>query len=357
MAIRSEFTKTEDGSLVDSEGKIIGFSLQRFERDIRNGDCCFICGAERSSKQFNDEHIIPRWLLRKHSLFGSHLYIPNGQLIQYDRYKVPCCADCNSFLGRRIETPVRDILEKGYESVKEHLVSSGPSLLFRWMSLLYIKTHLKDATHPWELDRRKGDAPIGERYDWSSLHHIHAVARSILFDIPLGPGSIGTLIVLPMLPLSSDGTFDYCDMYQGRTLLLRSGETLILAVLDDSCAALEEISSTIQRISAPLIAPQARELLAQLTHSNISLTNRPRFSTAATPWPNIAAEVPSPPIFDWSALPSYGDILWHLCSPFLEGIQDPEKRSAIAEGIRKGLWSWLQDESGNFPDNSRFADH
>ena len=57
------WTKTKYVSVVDAEGKVIFFSTERFVKDICLGDFCFICGADPSEKQFNNEHILPRWLL------------------------------------------------------------------------------------------------------------------------------------------------------------------------------------------------------------------------------------------------------------------------------------------------------
>jgi hypothetical protein len=39
------FIQTSDGSIEDIDGKIIYFSLNRFIRDICQGNCCFICGT------------------------------------------------------------------------------------------------------------------------------------------------------------------------------------------------------------------------------------------------------------------------------------------------------------------------
>lgn len=168
-----------DGSLVAADGRVIVFSKERFERDVCRGDCCFVCGVARNAKEFNDEHILPRWLLRKHDLFAREIMLPNGHSYRYDRYKVPCCAECNAFMGKHVEEPVRAVLSGGYEAVVKHLKLEGPSLLYRWLALIYIKTHLRDATLPWNKDRRNDVGQIGDVYDWIALHHIHAVARSI----------------------------------------------------------------------------------------------------------------------------------------------------------------------------------
>jgi hypothetical protein len=48
------WTKTHDGSIVDTSGRVIYFSTERFVNDICLGDCCFICGAKPSE---NDDAI------------------------------------------------------------------------------------------------------------------------------------------------------------------------------------------------------------------------------------------------------------------------------------------------------------
>jgi hypothetical protein len=97
---------TPDGSIIDETGKVLFFSTNRFIDDICLGDCCFICGAKPGQKPFNNEHILPEWLLRRYNLFAGTITLPNGNKVRYDRYTVPCCAECNSLMGTEIETPI-----------------------------------------------------------------------------------------------------------------------------------------------------------------------------------------------------------------------------------------------------------
>jgi hypothetical protein len=55
---------TDDGSAVRHDGTVIIFSIERV-RDIGEGGSCFICGRSRDEVPFNDEHIIPDWVLRR----------------------------------------------------------------------------------------------------------------------------------------------------------------------------------------------------------------------------------------------------------------------------------------------------
>jgi hypothetical protein len=80
--------KTPDGSFLDHSGKVLFFSIDRFVNDICLGRCCFICGAQPGSKVFNDEHVIPEWVLRKFDLFDRTITLPNGGTVKYGRFKV-----------------------------------------------------------------------------------------------------------------------------------------------------------------------------------------------------------------------------------------------------------------------------
>jgi hypothetical protein len=46
------FYKLPDDSIRDDKGKLLYSSIGRFLRDIREGDCCFICGSSRDSIEF-----------------------------------------------------------------------------------------------------------------------------------------------------------------------------------------------------------------------------------------------------------------------------------------------------------------
>lgn len=74
---------------------------------------CICC--EETGKEMNQEHLYPRWLLKRthteQDLFNS----PNGKIPAIS-LTVPLCKDCNSQLGRELEKPVSlifDSIENG----------------------------------------------------------------------------------------------------------------------------------------------------------------------------------------------------------------------------------------------------
>ncbi len=105
--VENKFVKTNDGSVLDSSGKVLYFSCERFVRDIAEGNCCFICGADKATTKFNDEHVIPDWVLKRFRLHSRTITLPNDTEFSYGRYKIPCCERCNSLLGSTFETPIQ----------------------------------------------------------------------------------------------------------------------------------------------------------------------------------------------------------------------------------------------------------
>lgn len=92
MAVR----KTSDGSVVDSYGRILYFSFDRFMSEIVQGNRCFICGISPDVARFNDEHALPDWILRRYELHGRKMHLPNATSCEYRHFKI---------LAVRIATP------------------------------------------------------------------------------------------------------------------------------------------------------------------------------------------------------------------------------------------------------------
>ena len=53
-------------------------------------------------------------------------------------------AKCNDALGEAVEERVAALVAGGYDNVVQHLREDGPGLLYRWLALVFLKTHLKD---------------------------------------------------------------------------------------------------------------------------------------------------------------------------------------------------------------------
>ena len=243
------------------------------------GDACFVCGAFPLDKRFNDEHVVPRWVLRRYGLFDKEISLPTGERRHYRGYRVPCCVDCNSMLGEQLETPVSQLLDGDYEEVVGRLDETALRLLFTWVSLLFFKVHLKDRSVRLHKDPRLGLEVIGDAYDWGDMHHLHAIARSPYTKASLLPEAIGSLQVYEITgELTNDG-WDYLDFTFDQTVIIRVGRIGIVATLNDSTAAESAWSDRLNIIDGPISELQLREIGAMFALANRDLIDRPVFST------------------------------------------------------------------------------
>ena len=268
--------QTSDGSVEDATGKVIFFSTQRFVREICEGDCCFICGAHPGSKDFNDEHVLPEWLLRRFNLFSRTITLPNGTQHRYDQYTIKCCSECNSLMGREIETPISEIVAEGPDAVQHYVAKNGPLKFFVWMGLIFLKTHLRDRFLRVNRDLRHPDQRIADVYEWEKLHHIHSVVRCFYNDAFISPKVFGSFLGLAAKTESSGEEFDFGDLYAAQTLFIRVGDVGLFSVFDDCCGAANGLMPRLERIEGPLSELQLREIMTDLAFLNLHIKERPK---------------------------------------------------------------------------------
>lgn len=347
--------KTPDGSIIDDNERVIFFSADRFKKDIFELDCCFICGARRDTNEFNDEHVIPDWLLRKHNLHDRKLTLPNGRQTTYSRNKVPCCCDCNELLGRELEEPVRNLLSVEYEEMCDLILNTNAlGKLFRWMCLLVFKTHYRDRSIRWNVDQRKPDDRISNAYDWNELHHIHAVARSVYTKCDIAPEVIGSLNFFPMNENELEEDFDFGDLYPAQSVLIRSGQIGLVAVLNDAGAANMGFEPISKRITGALSNIQLREVLSHLSTINMHLKHRPEYSTLcdlSSGEASIIASIPKKFEIERPYTTTFGGLMHFTCGNIIRQTQTPNLPEVLAK-VKEGNYTFLFNSDGSFNEDT-----
>lgn len=343
------FQVTPDGSVLDREGRIIFFSVQRFISDIANGDCCFICGAQRGAVLFSDEHVIPDWILRRFGLHDRRIEIPNHTLFRYGGLTVPCCVVCNAEMGDHFEKPMSALFAGGYEPVSQALKNEGPWPLFCWMALIFLKTHLKDKYLSYHRDRRKGDMKIGELHSWEELHHLHCVVRSFYSRAQLDRDVLGSLAVLPAKVRPHFEGFDFIDLSAAQTMLLCIGDVAIIGVFNDSQAALSVAFEDFQqKIGGPLSPLQLRELALTLAYINLQVEPRARFFSEIDAFAEkyrIRAERPEEvQVAAWDH-ELYGQMMYVLSEDMIKGMENEEE---VLNRVKTGRYTFLTTPDGTF---------
>ena len=353
MTSTNKESEGADGDIVGVGGRILSFSCQRFIEDIVNGDACCVCGAWPHEKDFNDEHIIPKWVLRRFDLFDREITLPTGELRRYRGYRTPCCKECNSHLGKMVETPVSQLLAGDYASVAARLDERGRELLFIWLNLLFFKIHLKDRRVRMHRDPRLGEENIGDFYDWTDLHHIHAVARASFTGASLLPGVVGSLQIFEIDGSLTADTYDYLDFTFDQTMIVRLGRIGIVATLNDSTAGESAWSHRLELIDGPLVELQLRELGAMFAVANRDLIYRPTFSTVVIDGKWVIIQAHRPPLRLPEMDPqAFGAALLFAVRNFvargaieIDGTREPDR---VAAAIATGHVRFLTNAEGKF---------
>jgi len=352
------FTITKDSeTIVDVVNeKIIYFGYHDFFDKIVKANNCFICGASPEDKEFNDEHIIPDWILRKFNLYNNSITLPNQTSINYRNYTIPCCKDCNSLLGKTYEGPISSLLNGSYQNLIEKIAANNSivELLFFWMCLIYVKTHLKDTLLLQSRDTRIKQGMIGDHFDWSDTHHVHCMARAFYTNTKVLDNVYGSILILPAMVSEDVGKFDYMDHAIAKTAMIQMGEICIIAVLNDSCACQSVFGGPLSKISGPLTPFQIREIFAHMMFINLHLVDRPSYhSTIESGGYEIVATLPGKLRLaqekDWVVpLP---ELLYQYLAPLFPD-DDPNKNK-ILEMVRAGKMRYLLNENEEFVDFSK----
>lgn len=337
----------EDGSIQDETGRIVRFSLERFVDQICIAGHCFLCGAAPDSVPFNQEHVIPDWVLRRFGLHGQVIVLPNGTPFRYSSYTLPCCATCNALLGAHVEVPIRTIVHGGFSAVVDELEANGPWQFFRWLALLFLKTHLKDRLLKMDRDRRSSGVPISSLYDWTTLHQVHNIVSSIGTPCVYEPEAMGSTFVMRVSGDKKYGRFDFVDLHQARALLVRMDEICIVSVLDDACAGFSVLHDKATRFTAPLHPVQQREWLAHVAFANTVLKHRPVFTAridAGAGMLVLGADLPPQLAFRESKPGEFGQFVCYCMT------------GLFANGEPDGLLEKLRAGGSTLFDGDRFLD-
>lgn len=339
-------------SFINSDGKVIFYSLGDFKENIVNGENCFICGCNKNNKQFNEEHVLPDWILRRFDLYKDKLTLPNGTEFRYDQYKIPCCIDCNSFLGKEIENYISPIFSLGYDEVKSLFLNGNSNKLFIWFCLIFIKTHLKDRDLRLDRNLKSPDNRISDLYEWESLHHIHCIARALYTEAILAPEVEGSTILLPALISSEEDNFDYADDYHSKTVLMRINDFAIVTVLNDSSYCLNFMKEIMNKIGGPLAGVQLREIYAYFCFLNSKLIERPSYYSEYNRSKNlykIKGYLPKigPQLADYS-LEDWGRQLFQCLTNYKGIVLNAKEGMLSVDAIKTGKITFLTDDNGKF---------
>ena len=348
--------KTTDGSIIDENGRVIYFSKERFVRDICLGQCCFICGISQSETVFNREHVLPKWLLSRFNLFSSTVKLMNTTTFRYDRLTLLCCKACNEMMGELIEKPMSEVVAGGAKAIYEYIKREGVLLFLVWMGLIFLKFHLKDRDFRIHLDPRKGEGTISDFHFWNELHHIHCIVRCFYNNCHIEEEAVGSFLCMPVRRESSPDDFDFIDLSQPQTMMLRLGDIGLLAVFNDSGGALSSYESRLSKITGAVSEVQLREIMVELACRNQHIKVRPEFCSKfdmENERYRIVAKRPKQLELMELDRSIRGELLHHTFEYALPSLQVTGRtKEEILEAMESGKFSFLFNDDGEFIERS-----
>ena len=343
-----------------ASGKILEFSFEHFMTEIVKGNACFMCGALPEEKTFNDEHIIPNWILRKFKLHSEKIDLPNRATVLYGSYKIPCCQECNTFFANNLESKIARIFTGPhcFNNAMHYLNREGPKLLFVWLALIFLKIHLYDAKVNFNLDRRsKRDITIGDRYNWMDIEHTICVARSLFTGCQLDPRTYGSFFVVPAR-YGPELQFDHMDFFSSSAIMVKVLDVCIICILNDAGYYNVVLEKVLRQLKLPLSAIQCRELFARYGYMSQRIKERAEFITILNQDGSMqrVAQIPSGFQIIEGSGQLYGEFLCAATDRFGKdsdaGDADPATKQQIEEFINErkkaGTWSYIFDDNGKF---------
>lgn len=194
---------------------------------------CFLCLAPLTKASRTKEHVFPKWMLKRHDLWGESMTLLNGSQMRYSQLTIPCCAECNGTHLSVMENKVRSAFDAGYDAVN----ALDRTVLFSWLAKILYGLLVKERHSLLNLRDRTGAKIISDSdLDRFALHHLlmQTVRGDVNWSSPSGedPWSIFVL-KCQSSGQHPDLNFDYIDSTRIPFLAIRSGEVAIVASLQD----------------------------------------------------------------------------------------------------------------------------
>jgi hypothetical protein len=328
----------------DKTGKIVYFSPAKFREQVIEQECCFICGRSKRETQFNNEHIVSKWILDEFNMHEQRIELPNGTTHKYGTYSVPCCSECNSRMGIEIEKPVSDLIRGGYKAVQKFLAEGGdPTLFYCWLARIFLKTHLKDLTLRKHLDSRQGTGNIGDDYIWEGLYLPFCLSRAFYADTASVENIMGSFIVVPIADNKNDlkNRCASIDHTNSLTMTLHIRDMGFIASFSDFGISLGNMKEMFKKINnRPINPSQFGQLAGTVAMASVIYKNRPNvfYSFEANSFISIPPENTG---FKEASDAEWGDLLFHFTQRLL-------MEEDLVEGVKAGTRQFLWDKNNDF---------
>ncbi len=251
--------------------------FQSFDDMIFSDTHCFLCGQLLNDTR-SREHVFPKWLLSRFSLWDQTVSLLNHTQIPYRYLTIPCCATCNNEHLSQMEQAV----ELSFREGPRHFRQLGKLLMYQWTGKIFYGLLHRELS----LDLDRASSELGSittpelMEDYRTLHGFLQSRRVPIKFENFFPGSIFVFEV-EMIPNAGD--FDYSDNPIAMTFCIRMGNIGVITCLKDDELILKGLTELYQKLQGVRLHPmQFDELCAVVFYKAYSMA-RPGKYVSITP--------------------------------------------------------------------------
>ncbi len=266
-------------------------------------DRCFLCGGYLKDSKSN-EHIFPKWSLKRYDLWDENLILLNGSRIKYRQLTIPCCRICNNKHLSKIEKKIGKIIKKGYDKFKKF----DELIIYQWILKIFYGLLFKELSLNKDLRNPLLGTIISPEI-LEKFETLHFFLQSIRVKFEFKNFLPWSIFILKSHTYDNPKeNFDYHDEIFNLTFSIRMGEICIFACLEDSGAQKELFEEYFEEYEYYPIHPlQFDELSAKITYKSSLMNRVPKYISFLPEDENGMVIVTTTPLQGFSTKPIYDD--------------------------------------------------
>jgi hypothetical protein len=221
---------------------------------------CIMCREELTKDTKTDEHIFPKWLLKRYNLWNVKMRLPNQSQTPYRQFTVPCCKECNGGIMSEWENMVKDASEKGFDE----FIKLPEEVVVWWLMKIYYAKLVKEQSFRENVKDPNSSVMISD--DQLFLYrNIYTYMYELLKGTKFGKHKPYELYIFRTY---SDKEFDYLDDIYRHVVYMRLNDILIICALDSFDFFSIQYKKELEELNKmPCVDPiQALELFAKILY-------------------------------------------------------------------------------------------
>lgn len=235
--------------------------------------CCFLCGDDKA--QLTQEHVFPKWLQNRYSLWTQTIVLQNLSRIKYGTLTIPCCFTCNTKYLSGLEDTVSRAVVSGYDAC----VSLGDHTWFLWLGKIFYGILRKEAM--LSQDRRTPDQrKIMPEERLRELADLRLFLQGIRGRHRFASRVPYSVLICNLYDPGSPLSFSFQDAIFGDAVLIRMGEVGIIAALSDDGINADSYGRYVDAVAGRKLHPvQLEELFGRVVYQISLMETSPSFFT------------------------------------------------------------------------------